>query len=102
MTRLKKEWGVGGAAVKPGPRGSLIPVTEKSLEPASGDLTIAAAIKLYNQLEEEVDALDWLLDPEGKAPLTDSIRLLLDERRCESARKLQRIREVFEVMVVAI
>lgn len=58
-------------------------------------VTIAEAIALYGGLEEEVDYLDWLLDPGRNTPPAGII-CLLDSRRCESARRLKRIRDVFD------
>lgn len=64
-------------------------------------VTIAEAIALYDGLEEEVDYLDWLLDPGRNTPPAGIIRLL-DSRRCESARRLKRIRDVFDSVRVDI
>ena len=66
-----------------------------------GTVTITEAIALYGGLEEEVDYLDWLLDPGQDTPPAGIIRLL-DSRRCESARRLKRIRDVFDSVRVDI
>lgn len=92
MTALKKEWGLKmNASFAPDSTGQPRP-----------NVTIAQLIDIHDELEEEVENLDWLLDQERNIQLVKSIRLLLDERRCESARRLKRIHDVFNSVTVAI
>lgn len=65
------------------------------------EITVTEAIYLHDELEEEVECLDYLLTS-APVSLAPGIKLLLDERRCESAKRLHRIHEAFERTVVAV
>lgn len=101
--KIKKEWNLMGV-FKPGPNGGVYNTVQNNQEEVKKEpesLTITEAIELHDELEEEVECLDYLLTS-VPVSLTRGIRLLLDDRRCEMARKLHRIHEVFEETKVAI
>lgn len=104
LISLKREWGLVGRfnkqdllKTKPDNSGH----REDTLKTPTAR-TIAQAIALHDELEEEVESLDWLLDPERNIPLVKSIRLLLDDRRCHTATRLKQIRDIFNTLTVNI
>lgn len=99
LVKIKRGWGINGPWS--GNRQQKEPKAEAHTENTPGTLTISEAIELHDELEEEVECLDYLLTS-VPVSLTKGIKLLLDERRCEMARKLHRIHEVFEETKVAI
>ena len=80
--------------------GKVVEATEAT-EP-KGEYTIGQLIDLHDDLEDEVENLDMLLDPESTVTIVKGIRVILSERRCDSAMKLQRIHELFETVKVAL
>ena len=62
------------------------------------EYTISQLIDLHDDLEDDVECLDRLL---GQA-LSKGVMTLLDGHRCESARKLKRIHDLFDETRLAI
>jgi hypothetical protein len=108
LRRAKRDWGLEedfnfrtkteAEDVKP----EDIKAGEPIIAQAKEEVTINQLVKLHDELEDEVENLDYLLTAESGIPLVNSIRLLLDGRRCESARKLKRVHDLFETVKVAI
>ena len=67
---------------------------DENVEKEAEKMTITQAIELHDDLEEEVECLDHLL-ASGEVCLTKGIKLILDERRCEMAKKLHVLHGVF-------
>lgn len=95
--RLLEEWGLKGYQPKQDD-----PRVEAKTEKAPESRTISEAITLHDELEEELESLDWLLDPERNIPLVKSVRLLLDDRRCHTAMRLTQILDAFNTVTVNI
>jgi len=112
LTRAKMAWGVAGMSIKDQKEakgmvfetykedGKVVEATEAT-EPKE-EYTINQLLDLHDDLENEVENLDMLLDPESTVTIVTSIRVILSERRCGSAMKLQRIHELFDSVKVAL
>jgi hypothetical protein len=106
MTRMKEKWGLLNQGIK---APSLKPVAEPSRiqqveEEAAvpGRFTIAQAIELHDDLEEDKDSIEFLLAAIKNTAVSPRVKNLLTWYRDEYQRSLQRVHEVFNTTTVEV
>ncbi|RJQ25548.1 MAG: hypothetical protein C4589_11160 [Peptococcaceae bacterium] len=103
LTKLKVEWGLLGMKINtPIPVAAAAGAVREKDEPATARMTIAQALELRDELGDDINDLEYLLQQAEGVSLSPRLVKMLIWYHDEYQRCLERIKEVFNSVTIAI